>query len=653
MPSCTGCGEAIMGSCICCRQCSFRLHNSCAKLPRELQLPIHDKHPLVLREKTDHDMGTYKCNHCNLVCQHFFYHCTLCKFVLAVKCASSLQSILEVEIHDHPLVLVQGSNSFTCDFCGKKGEDMSCLCALCGIWFHRKCAFLPHMVKHIRHKHRLNLTKSLKTDQSEDRLCQFCVKKLDTNYGIYYCSSCDYAAHLDCAMHKDGRELIFNWKSKDEEPIESSTKVGEDKIEIPIKIKHFSHVHDLKLTDQLENYEICDGCIRSIFPPFYKCAQCSFFLHKSCVELPHEKQHPLHNHMLTLSSTRPRLALCDACKLLTNGFTYKCYECWAFQIDVSCSLIPEKLTHVGHKHSLILSSTTLDENCSACNYEMKIFRCTKGEFTLDFGCATLPLKVKHRQHEHLFSLQYTAEDISGEYYCDICEEERDSKFWFYYCDECSFPAHPKCIFGEFLNSKHRDCRNIKFGITYTSDIHQHPLTLARKTMDHDSCDKCGKFCNEVAYECATCNSIIQVEGLPNCEISLMDFAVEYKEVRKCLSLFFKGKFMRIKFRIEAHVPHSLILFLFLLLSNRLYNLRYFTFVHGNLPYIYIICSNAMRSLQFSKSHLVSEHHNLWKIFASFIFWSEVSGRTTSSGPFNPFFLPHSNNNSSLALVSHW
>ena len=585
IPSCTGCGEAIVGSCVCCGQCSFRLHNSCAKLPHELQLPIHDKHPLVLQLKKEyHRVDLYKCNYCNLVGRHFFYHCPLCKFVLDVKCASSLQSILEVEIHNHPLVLVQGSNSFTCDFCGKKGEGMSCLCALCGIWFHRECAFLPHMVKHMRHKHPLILTKSLKTDQSKDRLCQFCVKRLDTNYGIYYCSSCDYVVHLDCAMDEAGREYTFKWESKDKEPIESSTKLGEDKNEIPLKTKHFSHEHDLKLTDELENYEICDGCIRPIFPPFYKCAQCSFFLHKSCVELPHEKKHPLDTHMLTLTSNRPMLALCGTCNLFTNGFTYQCRQC-NLELDVSCSLIPEKLTHVGHEHSLILSSTTMDESCSACNYKMKIFRCTKCEFTLDFGCASLPLTVKHRQHEHLFTLRYSAEDNSGEYYCDICEEERDSKFWFYYCDECSFPAHPKCIFGEFLDSKYRDCRNIKFGSTYTSKIHQHPLTLARKTMDHDVCDKCGKFCNEVAYECATCNSIIQVWGLPNCETSLMDFAVIQKKVRKCLSLFFKGKFMRIKFRIEAHVPHSLILYLFLLLSNCVYNLRYFTIAHGNLPYI--------------------------------------------------------------------
>ncbi|KAL0000134.1 hypothetical protein SO802_019736 [Lithocarpus litseifolius] len=88
------------------------------------------------------------------------------------------------------------------------------------------------------------------------------------NYGNYYCSSCDYVAHLDCAMDEVGRELTFKGESKDKEPIESSIKVGQYKIEITIKIKHSSHEHDLKLTDEQENYEICDGCIRPIFPPF-------------------------------------------------------------------------------------------------------------------------------------------------------------------------------------------------------------------------------------------------------------------------------------------------------------------------------------------------------------------------------------------------
>ena len=61
------------------------------------------------------------------------------------------------------------------------------------------------------------------------------------------------------------------------------------------------------------------------------------------------------------------------------------------------------------------------------------FRCTKCEFTFDFGCATLPHIIKYKQHEYPFTLNYIAEDDSGEYYYDICEEERDyPNHWFYY-----------------------------------------------------------------------------------------------------------------------------------------------------------------------------------------------------------------------------
>ena len=104
------------------------------------------------------------------------------------------------------------------------------------------------------------------------------------------------------------------------------------------------------------------------------------------------------------------------------------------------------------------------------------FRCTKCEFTLNFGCATLPHAIKYKQHEHSFTFNYIAEDDSNEYYYNICEEERDHpNHWFYNCEECSYSAHPKCIFGEFLNTKDGDYRNIKFGSPYVSTIH-HPPT---------------------------------------------------------------------------------------------------------------------------------------------------------------------------------
>ena len=82
------------------------------------------------------------------------------------------------------------------------------------------------------------------------------------------------------------------------------------------------------------------------------------------------------------------------------------------------------------------------------------FRCTKCEFTLNFGCATLSHTIKYKQHKHPFIFNYIAEDDSSEYYYDICEEKRDHpNHWFYNCEECSYPAHLKCIFGRILKYK--------------------------------------------------------------------------------------------------------------------------------------------------------------------------------------------------------
>jgi hypothetical protein len=75
------------------------------------------------------------------------------------------------------------------------------------------------------------------------------------------------------------------------------SKVGKDKIEKVVKIKHFCHEHDLELIDeQLAKKEKCDACVSPISLPFYSCAQCRFFLHKSCIELLRKKTHPLHQH---------------------------------------------------------------------------------------------------------------------------------------------------------------------------------------------------------------------------------------------------------------------------------------------------------------------------------------------------------------------
>ena len=265
---CKGCGERLRRSPrYSCDRCNFLLHQSCFELPLELQPAIHSEHRLKLHQKPPYDGGTCTCSCCNMTCKWFVYHCSLCKFDLDIKCAS-LPPTIGSEIHDHQLTLFGKSISFICDCCGKEGNNMPYLYGRnCGFWIHHNCASWPCIVKHIRHEHPLNFINSIKADDSKERFCRLCVQMVDTNHGVYYCSRCDYVAHLDCATNKKGMDETFMRKLKGKDPIESiiimleyedssldeftkelsyivKRTEGEDKIEMAIEIKHFSHEHD-------------------------------------------------------------------------------------------------------------------------------------------------------------------------------------------------------------------------------------------------------------------------------------------------------------------------------------------------------------------------------------------------------------------------
>jgi hypothetical protein len=418
----------------------FYLHKSCGEQPRELQQhPLHPQHPLILTPTIPRPLE--RCYFCNKpIAVGYSYNCYHCNFNLHLKCAS-IPFKVKAEFHDHPLKLLRKSLSFTCDACGKKDENKSYLCLKCPLMVHLKCATLPRTLKHISHHHALNLTESSQLNQSYRPICRLCVKKVETTK-VYYCSECNFVAHLDCATREgDTEEIKQPLKSEVDEPIDSlayvvkKMKIGEDKIEIPEQIKHSSHQHDLKLTKELIilNNKKCDGCMHPIFPhPFYSCARCSFFLHKSCVELPRKKQHPLHPDPLTLDEVFT-FFVCNVCGRRCDGFRYYCKKC-IFEVDVHCSLISDIFTHDGHEHPLILSRVPNRENCYCCDYEEKgeVFRCADCEFIVDFRCITLPRIVRYRHFEQLFKLCYKTEDDSDdEFYYDICEKERNSKHWFY------------------------------------------------------------------------------------------------------------------------------------------------------------------------------------------------------------------------------
>nr|XP_023897934.1 uncharacterized protein LOC112009826 [Quercus suber] len=454
---CYGCRERILGPSYSCRECWWLPifhHKSCAELPLGLlHHPLHPLHPLILfYEGTDHPEGELSnCEVCKERRWQYCYFCYRCNFKLHIKCGSLAPTTEAPEVHHHQLTPYWKWMTFTCDLCGKEDKGMPYVCTSCGFGIHTRCTNFPGTLKVVRHNHPLNLIHSLELHQSNSQLCQLCFLKLDINYGLYYCSKCDFAAHLDCAIARRNIEDINLLELKEEESTESKamlenvdskldqsfdseickvikTTMGEGGTKIATEIKHFSHEHHLKLTDEeVPNNKICDGCGRAILTPsFYRCVEsnCSFFLHIFCAKLPKIKRHPLHQHPLTLTY-RPGF-WCEACAQRCNGLVYYCERC-IFVLDVKCSLISNTLTHACHEHPLFLSITNYDQKCSICGTERyQVFRCTTCEFVLDFKCATLPQTAWYNQHEHPFTLCYTPEDKSGEYYCDICEEERDS-----------------------------------------------------------------------------------------------------------------------------------------------------------------------------------------------------------------------------------
>ncbi|KAF3942575.1 hypothetical protein CMV_030780 [Castanea mollissima] len=475
---CYGCREPVFGPSYSCIESDcdgyYDHHKSCAELPLGLHHPSHPNHPLILFgiERYFDDDEEYekfsKCDVCGEKSREYSYCCYRCNFNIHIRC-SSLSLTIQTEVHDHQLTRIWKLMKFTCDFCGKEGNLPYC-CAQCDFAIHSRCAACPRILKVYRHNHPLHLTPSLEVHQSDSPICLLCVRKVDT-LCLYYCSRCDFVAHLYCAMLPNNREYINLQELKEEQSIESKsedsklhqsfdseickvikTTVGEDGTEIAIEIKHFSHEHDLKLTDEIPNNTKCNGCVQYILSPFYSCTPCSFFLHKSCSKLPKIKRHPFDSHPLTLSYQQASF-LCSACGQMCNGLKYNCKKC-KYNYNVQCILLSDTLTLACHEHHLYLSWTNSLQKCSSCNFENYcVFRCSTCEFVLDLKCATLPQATWYNQHEHPFNLRYTPEDDSGEYYCDICEEERDPKQWFYYCAECNFPAHRDCILGKNPNVK--------------------------------------------------------------------------------------------------------------------------------------------------------------------------------------------------------
>ena len=462
---CSGCHEPILGpayKCSVSSKCNFFIHKSCAQLPPEINHPLHPDHTLYLWWRRN--------ERCDACCQShdtsFFYYCDLCDFNLDIKCSNRFPTNPN-DCHPHEFFPISKQIQYNCEACGEKLITNLTYreCNICKLLVHKRCAEIPRTVKIKVHNHFLDLIYSLhEINKSDDMFCRICGNKVSKEYAAYYCQQCSYILHTECLRIFRDRygESSATSESVPNEFVGRATHLikalnqAEEEGPYPGEIQHFSHLqHKLILYDgEIKDDKLCQGCTELIISvPFYSCAGCNFFLHTRCTKLPNRiEQHRLHDfHTLTLISqanTKNGVFYCEFCSRRNYGFAYKCDSCPKdIMLDIKCGLILETLKHEGHQHLFYLALDSKNRKCKACPEDKKdcVFVCTSCDFILGIKCANLPLVAKHKYDTHLLKLTYVVEDFSIEYYCLICEKERDQKHWFYYCKKCEFSAHPECV----------------------------------------------------------------------------------------------------------------------------------------------------------------------------------------------------------------
>jgi hypothetical protein len=195
---CLGCNKSVCAPAYKCSHCNFFLHESCTKLPSEIQYPLHPNHTLLLQTPS----RNYICDACLKSCERcFFYHCNSCKFDIDIECASIWGSNTD-DGHQHEFFPIFHEIRFTCEVCGLDRNSAAQVCCICQLVTHAACTQWPRSIRIRADRHLLTLIYSLGKVIKEHHhhvFCNLCYKQINLNYAGYYCQQCDFVAHLECA----------------------------------------------------------------------------------------------------------------------------------------------------------------------------------------------------------------------------------------------------------------------------------------------------------------------------------------------------------------------------------------------------------------------------------------------------------------------
>ncbi|XP_019094675.1 PREDICTED: uncharacterized protein LOC104758329 [Camelina sativa] len=457
------------------------------------------------------DGNLEKCKFCQRNIESDRYHCSICNFSIHFLCSTINPPPLTIEnlkSHDHTLTLFPRRVPLPCDACGFPLDgifDHAYACLLCNYMVHRKCIYLPRVIKITRHIHRLSHISSVVP--SGGLPCGVCRKTVDVNYGQYSCNKgCHYTVHSKCATRKevwDGKDLE-GVPEEEEEEIEPFVRIDEETIQHFSHDHHYLKIHHHENNDNHEN-KFCQACILPITASdsFYSCVQCAFVLHETCACLPRKMHHPLHKHPLTLFhpfSPYPDKLLeeycsrgyfkCFCCERYCCGFMYKCSEnnCH-FQVDARCASVPDPVTHSCHPHDHPFIFNFTQGKCIGCksrNCSRMYLECTQCKSFLGLNCATLPCVAHYKHDKHPLTLCFGEEETTNlQHWCDICEAKLDATKWFYSCNPCGVTLHVTCLLGNQVYMKPN----------HIIEMFCENINITRNTGNtRPTCDRCGDHC---------------------------------------------------------------------------------------------------------------------------------------------------------------
>ncbi|CAL5412969.1 unnamed protein product [Camellia sinensis] len=222
------------------------------------------------------------------------------------------------------------------------------------------------------------------------------------------------------------------------------------------------HLHNLRLSKEKIDCEIaCRKCLQLIttsVTEHYSCVGCDLSLHKSCAELSNDHRHELMPHelgqLVDPKTGKYSFPEKHSCPFHSHdegmGFVDDCADC-LYHTSLRWGLFPVVLYHRLHIMYFYIKPIASDTEflCDACGETSKeevYYLCRGCKIRFHVGCALLPFCYKHEIHRHPLRLTFLKEDDgTDEYYCDVCEDNRNPNHMMYYCKECNFTCHLRCM----------------------------------------------------------------------------------------------------------------------------------------------------------------------------------------------------------------